>query len=407
MAVLTDTRVRALKPLEAVYRVADSNGLALEVKPSGAKAWRYRYRFAAKANMLALGNYPEVSLSEARRRRDEARQLLERGIDPSAQRKATRAAQADSAANNFEAVAREWFEKNKRRWSDGNIVRTQRLLEKDLFPWIGRQPANEVSAPILLAALRRIEARGALETAHRARSLAGQIFRYAIATGRAERDPSADLRGALPPAVKQHFASIIEPMKVGELLRALHGYQGQAATAAALRLAPLVFVRPGNLRAAEWSEFDLDNAEWRIPASKMKSGRPHIVPLASQAVDILRELHPLTGRALFVFPGVRTPKRPMSENTVNAALRRLGYGTDDMTGHGFRHMASTLLHEQGFPHDAIERQLAHGERDEVSATYNWAEYLPERRRMMQAWADYLDGLRAGATVIPIRNQARG
>ncbi len=377
----------------------------LEISPAGGKLWRFKYRIAGKEKRLSLGIYPDVGLTDARSRRDEARKLLAAGVDPSTRRKAEKQAGAERSANSFEVVAREWFARNRHRWSEGSIARTERLLEKDLFPWIGRLPVAEVTAPDLLTTLRRIESRGALETAHRTRSLTGQVFRYAIATGRAERDPSADLRGALSPAVKQHFASIIEPAKVGELLRAIYGYSGQASTAAALKLAPLTFVRPGNLRAAEWAEFDLDAAEWRLPAEKMKSGRPHVVPLAKQAVEILRELQPLTGRGKYLFPGQRTVQRPMSENTVNGALRRLGYGTDDMTGHGFRHMASTLLHEQNFPHDAIERQLAHGERDEVSATYNWAQYLPERRKMMQAWADYLDQLRTGSNVVAIRKPA--
>jgi integrase len=275
-------------------------------------------------------------------------------------------------------------------------------LTLNVFPWIGARPVGQITAPELLAVLRRIEARGRLETAHRAHQNCGQVLRFAVATGRAERDPSGDLRGALPPASKRHHAAVIDPKAIAELLRVLDGYTGSFVTACALRLAPLLFVRPGELRRAEWAEIDLDAAEWRIPAAKMKMRAPHVVPLADQALAILRELHPLTGRGRYVFPGARSADRPMSENTVNAALRRLGYDKDVMTGHGFRTLASTTLHEQGWPSDIIERQLAHAERNKIKAAYNRAEHLPERRRMMQAWADHLDTLREGANVVPLR-----
>lgn len=266
-------------------------------------------------------------------------------------------------------------------------------MEKDIFPWLGSRPVSAITAPELLTCLRRIEARGALDTAHRAHQNCGQIFRYAVATGRAERDPSGDLRGALPPATHVHYASITEPEKIGALLRAIDGYDGTFVSRCALRLAPLVFVRPGELRAAKWAEIDLDKAEWRIPAERMKARVLHIVPLSTQAIEILRDLKPLTGRSEYLFPSVRTRSKPISDNTLNAALRRLGYTTDEVTTHGFRSMASTLLNEQGWDRDAIERQLAHGERNEVRAAYNYAQYLPVRRKMMQAWADYLDTLR--------------
>jgi integrase len=280
-----------------------------------------------------------------------------------------------------------------------------RRLEMDVFPWVGSRPVSQITAPELLSCLRRIESRGALDTAHRAHQNCSQVFRYAIATGRAERDPAADLRGALPPPAGGHFASTTEPSKIGALLRAIDGYEGTFVARCALRLAPLVFVRPGELRMAEWAEFHLDDAEWRIPAERMKARVQHIVPLSTQAVSILRDLHPFSGSGRFLFPSVRTPARPMSNNTLNAGLRRLGYTTDDQTAHGFRSMASTLLNEQGWNRDAIERQLAHGERDEVRAAYNYAQHLPERRKMMQAWADYLDGLRAGAAVVPFKRRA--
>jgi integrase len=347
-----------------------------------------------------MGTYPDTPLTAARQRRDEARRLLAQGIDPGEHRKLTRD-KPPQDADSFEAVAREWFAKFAPGWAPTHGEKIIRRLERDIFPWIGARPVGDITAPELLAVLRRIEARGRLETAHRAHQNCGAVFRYAVATGRAERDPSADLRGALPPASKRHHAAIIDPKAIAELLRVLDGYTGSFVTACALRLAPLLFVRPGELRRAEWAEIDLDAAEWRIPAAKMKMRAPHVVPLADQALAILRELHPLTGRGRYVFPGARSADRPMSENTVNAALRRLGYDKDVMTGHGFRTLASTTLHEQGWPSDIIERQLAHAERNKIKAAYNRAEHLPERRRMMQAWADYLGGLKQGADVVPL------
>lgn len=320
-------------------------------------------------------------------------------------KKAQKTAKTALAENSFEIVAREWFLKHAPNWKENHSSKIITRLEKDIFPWLGARPAGEINAPELLAAIRRIESRGALETAHRALANCGQVFRYAIATGRAQRDPAADLRGALPPTKEKHHASITDPKAIGELLRDLEGYQGAFVTRCALRLAPLIFLRPGELRKAEWAEIDLDNAEWRIPAARMKMDAVHIVPLATQAVAILREIQPLTGAGKYVFPGARTATRPMSENAVLAALRRMDYTTDEMTGHGFRSMASTLLNEQGFNRDAIERQLAHAERDGVRAAYNYAEYLPERKRMMQLWADYLGGLAKGADVIPLNRAA--
>ena len=397
---LTDTAVRNARPGTKPFKLFDGGGLYLLIHSNGGRWWRLKYRHDGKEKLLSLGTYPEVGLKDARAKRDEARKQLAAGIEPGEHRKATKAAKADS----LEAVAREWFAKYSRGWSLGHAERMKRRLERDIFPWLSGRPVRDVTAPELLAVLRRIEARGALDVAHRAHQDLGRIFHYAIATGRAERNPATDIRGALPPVQQTHHAAIIDPKAVGELLRAIDGYRGTPEVRAALRLAPLVFVRPGELRKAEWAEIDLGAAEWRIPASKMNMRELHIVPLSRQAVEVLRELYPLTGSRQYVFPGARTPARPMSENSVNAALRRMGYTKDEMTGHGFRSLASTLLNEQGWHRDAIERQLAHGERDAVRAAYNYAEHLPERRKMMQAWADYLDGLKAGASVVPLHGK---
>ena len=402
---LTNVSARAAIPRDKSYRIADGNGMYLEVMPTGAKYWRMKFRIAGKEKRLAFGVYPEVSLAEARSRRDEACKLLAMGRDPSLARRANKLAGTTKAANSFEVIAREWLEKFSTHWVPSHADRIVRRLERDIFPWLGDRPIAEVTSPELLSVLRRIENRGALETAHRAHQNCGQIFRYAVATGRAARDPGYDLKGALPPVKEKHHATITGPKAIGELLRAIEGYEGSLVTKSALRLAPLVFVRPGELRKAEWSEFNLDIAEWRIPAARMKMRAQHIVPLSSNAVAVLRELHALTGSGHYVFPGERSKKRPMSENTVNAALRRLGYSVEQMTGHGFRSMASTLLNEHGWHRDAIERQLAHAERDSVRAAYNYAEHLHERRKMMQHWADYLNALKVGAAVIPLHRLA--
>ena len=404
---LTDTAIRSAKPQAKPFKLFDGGGLHLIVTPTGGKWWRWKYRFGGKAKGLSFGVYPDVSLKSAREKRDAARKQVAAGVDPGAARKAEKLAQA--GAESFEAIAREWPAKFSPGWAASHGDRILRRLENDIFPWLGKRPIAEIKAPELLAVLRRIESRGALETTHRAMQNCGQVFRYAVATGRTERDPTGDLRGALPPPKEKHHASIIEPKRVAELLRAIDSYQGFFATKCALQLAPLVFVRPGELRKAEWPEIDLDKGEWRIPAERMKMREQHIVPLSRQAVEILRELEPLTNRSMpsrpnalcYVFPSARTRERPMSENAILAALRRMGYTKEEMTGHGFRSMASTLLHEQGWNHQVIERQLAHAERNAVSAAYNFAEHLPERRKMMQVWADYLDGLKASANVIPL------
>ena len=408
---LTDTAVRAAKPQTRTRKLFDGGGLYLEVSPAGGKWWRWKYRFGGKERRLSLGVYPDVSLKSARERRDAVRQQLSAGIDPGQARKAQKLAVA--GADSFEAIAREWHTKFSSGWVESHGDRILRRFENNLFPWLGRRPVADIRAPELLSVLRRIESRGAVETAHRAMQNCGQVFRYAIATGRAERNPTGDVRGALPPPKERHHASIIEPKRIGALLRAIDAYAGFFVTKCALRLAPLVFVRPGELRKAQWPELHLAEAEWRIPADRMKMREPHLVPLSRQAVDILRELEPLTNRVSsvkpnapsFVFPSARSAERPMSENAVLAALRRMGYTKDEMTGHGFRSMASTLLHEQGWNHQVIERQLAHAERNAVSAAYNFAEHLPERRKMMQAWADYLDALKGNAEVIPLFRRA--
>ena len=401
---LTAVAARNAKPHEKPYKLAAGAGLYLEVMPSGARYWRLKFRFGGKEKRLALGVYPEVSLSAARDSADKARALLRDGIDPSAKRKTDRIAQRVSSTNTFEAIAREWLTKQK-HMAPATFAKAKWTLEVHAFPWLGSRPIIEITPPELLAVLRRVEGRGKLETAQRLHQRCGQVFRYSIATGRAERDPAADLRGALATPKRQHRAALTEPKKIGELLRAIEGYSGNFVTLCALRLSPLVFLRPGEVRRAEWSEINLENAEWRIPASKMKMRSEHIIPLSDQAVAIFRELHPLTGIRKYVFPSLRDPRSCMSENTVNAALRRLGYTGTEMTAHGFRAMASTRLNELGWQTDVIERQLAHVERNQVRAAYNRAQHLDERRKMMQSWADHLDGLRSDSTVVPIRRSA--
>ena len=390
---LTSTAVSNAKPRDKTKKLFDERGLYLEVSPAGGKWWRLKYRFDGKEKRLSLGVYPDVSLKEARDRRDATRKLVADGIDPSEHRKATKSARADRAANSLEVVTREWFAKYSSDWAPLHSSRMIRLFERDIFPWIGGRPVCEVTAPELLTVLRRIESRGALDTAHRALWSCGQVFRYAVATGRSERDPSGDLRGALPPVKGKHFAATTEPKQFAEILRALDGYEGMFVVRCALRLAPLVFVRPGELRKAEWKDIDLDAAEWRYVVTKTKT--PHIVPLSRQAVEILRELHALTGKGRFVFPGARTNSRPMSDNAVLAAMRRMGVGKEEMSGHGFRAVARTILDEvlQIRP-DYIEHQLAHAVRDPNGRAYNRTAHLPERRKMMQVWADYLDSLKA-------------
>jgi len=389
---LTDVAVKNAKPSEKAVRMFDSGGLYLEVAPSGGKWWRFKYRYLGKEKRLSLGVYPDVGLKDARQRRDEARKLLAADIDPSDNRKAIRSAKIESAANSFEVLAREWFAKHSPGWTKSNADKIIRRLENDAFPWIGSRPIAEISPPELLSVLRRIESRGALESAHRIRGYCSQIYRYAVATGRAIRDISVDLRGAIPPASKKHLAAVTEPKQVAVLLRALDSYQGTLVVQCALKLAPMLFVRPGELRQMEWADVDLEAAEWRYRVSKTQT--QHIVPLASQAVAILKELHPLTGRGRYVFPGARSNDRPMSDNAILAAMRTMGIPKDKMSGHGFRAMARTILDEVlGVRVDYIEHQLAHAVRDPNGRAYNRTAHLPERKKMMQQWADYLDKLK--------------
>lgn len=394
---LTDVEARKAKPKERAYKLADGLGLYLWVGSSGSKLWRYKYRYHGKEKLLSLGSYPAVSVAKARKLSGEARVALAENIDPMTERRQAKLQKRNAAGNSFRAVAQEWL--SKQRWSKPTRDKAEWTFEKLLFPWLGERPIAEITAPEVLGVLRRTESRGKLETAQRAKQRCSQVFRYGIATGLCERDPAADLKGALATPKTQHRASITEAGQVGALMRAIHSFEGSFVVASALKLLPFVFVRPGELRSAEWKEIDLDNVEWRIPAERMKMRAVHIVPLSEQAAAILRELHPLTGNGRYVFPSVRSRRRPMSENTINSALRRLGYTSEQMTAHGFRSLASTLLHERGYNPDWIERQLAHAESNKVRAAYNYAEHLHERRRMMQEWADYLDVLREQRKVV--------
>jgi len=400
--MLSDTKLRALKPRPVTYRVTDSHGLCIEIRPTGPKVWRYRYRHGGNASMVTLGEYPTMGLAEARQKRACARALVKAGTSPAHAARAAKVVQADRSANTFDALAEELIAKQEREGlSPATAKRKRHLVKRDLSPHFGALPIGDVTAPLLLAALKRIESRGTADTALRARGLTGEIFRYAIATGRAERDVAADLVGALATPKGGHFASITEPAQIGPLLRALYGFSGTPAVAAALKIAPLVFARPGELRTMRWADVDLDAAEWRYTTSK--TGTPHIVPLCEQAVAILRDVQPYTSRSEYVFPNARSAHRPMSENGVNAALRTLGFDGTTITGHGFRAMARTVLDEVlHFRPDYIEHQLAHAVKDPNGRAYNRTAHLPERKKMMQAWADYLDALRAGASVVPIK-----
>ena len=406
--IASNATIKSIKRGNARVRLADGAGLYLRLFVNGGShGWRFDYSLNGRRNTLSLGTYPDTSLSLARKKADEARKLVSAGTDPSDVRKETRAEQtlrrtAERRAtgglpplDSFEAVAREWHTKNVPTWAPSHSSKIIRRLEQDVFPWIGAKPVGAIRPMELLSLLKRVEERGAIETTHRVQQNCGQVFRYAVATGRAESDPSRDLRGALTPWKPEHYPTLTDAREVGRLLRDIEAYEGGFITKCAMKLSPMLFVRPGELRRAEWSEINLDAAEWRIPAGKMKGRVMHIVPLAKQAVDILQDLQALTGQSSWVFPGVRTNGEPMSENTVNAALRRLGYDRTMITAHGFRGMASTLLHECGWPSDVIERQLSHAERNAVKAAYNHAEHLPARRKMMQAWADHLDDLRKG------------
>lgn len=390
--MLTDKAIRALKPRDRPYKASDGLGLYLLVQPTGSRLWRFKYRHGGKEGVESLGAYPDVSLALARKKRDELRRLRATGVDLAAHRRAIKIAQTEAATNSFKVIADEWYEKQSVAWAPKHAVKIIERLRRDIYPWLGSRPISDLSPPEILTVLRRIEQRGAIETARRALGNLSDVFQYAIASGRALSDPCRDLRGALSPRVKKHLSAITDPKKIPDLLTRIDGYRGTLVVRCALRLAPLVFVRPGELRTAKWADIDLDVAEWRFTASKTK--QPHLVPLSTQAVAILRELQPLTGRREYVFPGERSPLRPMSENTVNVALRSLDVPKDQMSGHGFRAMARTVLDEVlKFPAHLIEAQLAHSVRDANGRAYNRTTHIEERRVMMQQWADYLDALR--------------
>lgn len=400
-APLTDTAIRNAKPADKPVRLFDGGGLYLEIAPSGGKWWRLKYRFGGKEKRYSLGVYPEVTLATARKKRDEAREKLAAGIDPGEAKKAEKRASLLAAANSFEVVARGWMDERKTTVEPAQHAKTLARMENDVFPWLGKRPIAEIDAPEILVVLKRVDGRGARFTAHRIRSEISRVFRYGIKEGHCKADPARDLVDAIPPAQTTHFASITEPEKVGEMLRAFDGFTGTFPVLCALKLAPMLFVRPGELRKAEWAQFDLDKGEWRYFVNKTKTD--HLVPLAAQAVTILRELHALTGEGVYVFPGARDRNRPMSEAAINAALRRLGYDTrTEITGHGFRAMARTILHEElEEKPEVIEHQLAHTVPDSLGRAYNRTKFIKARRSMMQQWADYLDKLKAGAEIIPI------
>ncbi|AMO70261.1 tyrosine-type recombinase/integrase [Zhongshania aliphaticivorans] len=393
---LTDTAVKQAKPKEKTYRLSDEKGMYLEVTPKGQKYWRMKYRIGKQEKRLSIGVYPTVSLKKARQIREQARQHLLDGIDPSGLKQARKLTSELASENCFKVVALEWFAKKKPIWAENHWTKVERMMTRDLFPYLGARPLNEITPPELLAVLRKIESRGALESAKRTKQIAGQIFRYGVATGRCERDASQDLTGALANPIKQHRAAITNPKEVGPLLNALDGYQGTTVVKAALSLAPLTFVRPGELRKAKWAEIDFNKAEWRYYVTKTKSD--HIVPLSQQAIAILTELQPLTCNSEYVFPGARSLSRPMSDNAVLSAMRRMGIEKDEMCGHGFRAMARTILDEElHFRPDWIEHQLAHSVKDVHGRAYNRTAHLAERKKMMQAWANYLDTLKIQAS----------
>jgi integrase len=399
---LTELGIRAAKPGLKPLKLYDGAGLYLLISPGGSRLWRFKYQFGGRERLISLGPYPEVSLKVARERRDEARRIVAAGGDPSAKRKAEKTAVSES----FQAVSLEWLESKKGAITERVLEKRRRRFETFLFPLIGETPVSQIRAPDLLAALRHAEARGKRETAHRLRSEASAVFRYAIATGRAERDTAADLRGALMPVIVRNHPAITEPNRMGELLRAIHGYRGSVSVEYALKILPYVFVRPGELRLACWREFDLPNAVWRIPAERMKMREQHIVPLAGQVVRLFEMLREVAEDCALVFPSPRSSDRAISNNTMNSALRQLGFSGDEIVSHGFRSMASTRLNEMGWDPDVIELQLAHAERNEVRAAYNRAQRLADRAKMMQAWANYLDGLRA-KTPHQSKQSARG
>lgn len=403
--MLTDREIKNAAPRDKPYRLFDGGGMYLEVHPNGAKYWRLKYRFAGKEKRIALGVYPAITSKVARQKAQQEKTRLAEGADPLTIRKATKRITKEAAQNSFEAIARAWLTKRAPSLSTTHVDKVLGRLEKNLFPWIGDRPITEIDGPELLQVVRKVEARGAVHTAKRLLQYAGQIFRFGVGEGVCKRDIAADLKGNLIEERETHRAALTEPKRVAELLRAIDGYQGSLVALCALRLAPLVFVRPGELRHAEWAEIDLKSAEWNIPAEKMKMRNAHLVPLSKQAVAVLEEIRPLSGEGRYVFPSLRTQSRPISDNTINAALRRMGFDTkEEMTAHGFRAMARTILDEVlHFRPDFIEHQLAHAVRDPNGRAYNRTAHLSERRKMMQEWADYLDKIKEGAEVIRLRN----
>ncbi len=398
---LTDLQVKAAKGADKPFKLSDGRGLHLLVKPNGGKYWHWSYRYLGKQKLLALGVYPDITLAAARERREEARKLLANGVDPSVYKKSQKSLKMERSANSFEVVARRWHGLNGSKWTESYSKKTMRQLEKDMFPWIGSRPVADLLAPDFLAVARRIEARGAVDTSHRAMQIAGQVMRFAIAEGLAIYNPVGDLRGALGAATTKHMPSVTDPQRVGELLRSFDAFKGTFTVQCSLKLAPLVFTRPQELRTARWADIDLEAALWSIPAEMMKMREPHLVPLSTQAVAILKEIQPLSGDGVYVFQGARDPKRPMSDAAINAAMRRLGIDTkEELTGHGFRAMARTILHERlGYEPEVIEQQLAHKTPGALGAAYARAKFIDQRKEMMQVWADYLDKLKTGAEVI--------
>jgi integrase len=406
---LTDLALRNAKPGDKPRRLSDGGGLFLEIRPNGAKYWRMAYRFTGKQKLLAFGVYPEISAPEARKAAQLAKEHLAAGRDPGLVKKVLKG--ENCTENTFQAVAEEWIEKFKHMWTESHFKNISGRLKRDIYPWIGNRPIGEITAPELLSVLRRIETRGHLESAHRASTNAGQVFMYAIATGRAERNPAADLKGAIPPPTVRHMSAITDPEQVGELMRAIARYHGSPLTKYALQLAVHVFLRSGEMRLAEWTEIDFAKAEWRIPISRMKGKKRdkeanpsayHLVPLATQVIDILREAQALSGQGKYLFPGLRSPLRPMSDATLTNALRRMGYSQEELHVHGLRATARTLIRQElRFDEEPIERQLGHAVKGPLGAAYNRADFIEERKRMMQAWADYLEKLKVGTETVVI------
>lgn len=412
---LLDTQVRNAKAKETEYKLSDGGGLYLLVTPSGGKLWNMKYRFNGKEKRLSFGAYPAISLADARNRREEAKKLLANGVDPNEMKKSIKRAKIALEKNSFELIAREWHTKFINQWSENHAETIMSRLERDVFPWLGTMPISEIKPVDILPVLRRVEDRGALETAHRIKTVIGQVLRYAVATGCAERDSTTDLRGALPPAIKNNMAALTDPNDVAELLKASDTYKGSFVVKCALKLAPLLFCRPGELRHTEWTEINFRTAQLNVPIERLKlltktkrenKGKLHLIPLSKQAIAILKELQPLTGHSKYVFPGHRSPLRPMSENAVLAALRRMGFEKEEMSGHGYRAMARTMIRQDlHIEAEYIEIQLAHATKSPNGTAYDRVSFLPERKQMMQLWADYLDGLKAGAKVLPFKREA--